>query len=155
MTKQEYLESILSKNQIKEIERAIKNGSPVFIGGENQATGKSSLMQFLRIAYREHNPQVYDLSEKNMQTVIYLNQPLTEQIPDIIGKIDDITTKKPQPRYDGKYNVLSLPSNPRDCCPEYKCPVCGERFNGYLINHNDAHCPNAACNVKLCDPGNF
>lgn len=74
MTKHDYqyLQSILSINDIARLERAIEVGNPIIVEGAQGPTGKSTLVRYLR----ERGAEV---SEYGLSEVFTLNEFLGER----------------------------------------------------------------------------
>lgn len=81
MTRKEYLESILTKQQIDDIQRAVNTNKPILIVGE-QGTGKTTLLRYLE-AFSNH---VYE--PENMLEVV-LDKPLKAMDSKILENLED------------------------------------------------------------------
>ncbi len=81
MKRIEYLESILTKQQIEDIQRAINTDKPILIVGE-QGTGKTTLLRYLK-AFSSH---VYE--QENMLEVV-LDKPLTAMDTKVLENLED------------------------------------------------------------------
>ena len=81
MTRKEYLESILTKQQIDDIQRAVNTNKPILIVGE-QGTGKTTLLRYLE-AFSNH---VYE--PENMLEVV-LDKPLTAMDSKVLENLED------------------------------------------------------------------
>ncbi len=86
MTRKEYLESILTQNQIRDVEEAIKHGKLIMISGQHIATGKSTLLKYLESvgarAFEE-----YELKEDMFE--IKLDKPLEKMDFGILDKLEN------------------------------------------------------------------